>query len=56
MLWFLWKISGICRCAASFVKKRSKPRWLDKEFFGFFFLVLLQNPALSDDLETKMNG
>lgn len=56
MHWFLWKISGICRCAAPFVKKGSKPRWLDKEFFGVFFLVLLQNPALSDDIETEMNS
>lgn len=49
---FLWKISGICRCVALFIwKKKKKPRWIDE----VLFLMLLQNPALTGDLETELN-
>lgn len=34
------------------LKKKNKLRWIDK----LLFLMLLQNPALSDDLETERNG
>lgn len=38
-------------CSIIHLKKKKKPRWIDK----VLFLMLLQNPALTGDLERELN-